>query len=126
MDMYHTDKDGNTRSLILPHGGGCWYPLCNQRRLDRALFCAQHELFWRANYEIPSEFSSSDERTQFFDPYWQTARLGAVAVLDVANAPEETKIRVVEAIARAAVRCSEGQQSGDGFDIPVPQVEVKP
>lgn len=109
---------------IQPQGILCWYPTCEELRVADAIYCAGHELFWRANYEIPSQYSTAAGRSAFYYGHWETAKVEALEILSVAGAPASSKASVGAAIDRAAARYDQEQQHRNGVGVSLPPVET--
>lgn len=108
-------------NVIFPHGSLCQYPSCEEPRVGTTLFCAGHELHWRANFTHTSETGTDNEREAFFKPYWEKAREEAVDILRVAGCPAETIPAILDKYSSAERESYSAEPSGDGVDLSVPQ-----
>lgn len=117
---FHKEHNHETdRPTIFPHSGYCYYPACQERRVHSALFCAGHELHWRANYTVPSETGHDHERKEFFESYWTTAAVETREVLRVAGVPAPQEDVILRKIAIASEEFYSTQQPGDDQHLPV-------
>lgn len=112
-------------AIIMPHSSVCQYPACADRRVGATLFCAGHELLWRANYTITSERGDDNQRHDFYKPYWEKCHEETLEMFRRAGVPPTQQAAVRRAYAEAAERLSSSESSRDVVDISIPQ-EIGP
>ena len=118
---YHTEVDGR----IIPHGTQCFYPSCEEDRVGATLFCAGHELYWRANFTLSSEHGVDEQRKAFFAPYWEAARVETNTVLRMAGVPAPKAAVILRKIAEAEYEFYSTQQPRDAQHLSVPIHKIR-